>query len=150
MTSSRATLSVISCMVVACFQFSTGKAAPPADEASYDCRSAAKSALGPDAEVGRCGHLVGGASLEAVAFIKLRRFADGRDGLPVSRLVILRRDNSHWSVALNIAKQIQNSSGYIGIDYIDDSLQYPGYRVAFLDRRADGKPAFVLKLSYLR
>jgi len=51
------------------------------------------------------------------------------------------------SVAFIRLKQF--AEGYIGIDYIDDSQQYPGFRALFSDRRSDGKAAFDLELSYL-
>jgi hypothetical protein len=115
-----------------------------------DCLSEVRKILGPTAQVSKCGNFTGGASLGAVGFVKLKQFAENRDGVPVSRLVILQKANSQWSVALDVAKQIQNPSGYVGIDYIDDSQNYSGYRVLFLGRRSDGKPGFVLQLTYLR
>ena len=117
--------------------------------ASTECLSAAKKVLGPDAEVAKCGRLTAGSELESVAFIRLKQFAEGPDGIAVSRLVILQKVDSQWKLALDVAQQIQNPTGYIGIDYIDDSQQYPGFRALFSDRRSDGKAAFDLDLSYL-
>jgi len=139
------------CISLGCSQRPAGLSVAAGDDRmAADCLDAAKHALGTGAEIAKCGHLVGGLSVEAVAFIRLERFKDNADGLPVKRLVILRTADSHWYTALDVAKEVQNPSGYIGIDYIDDSEQYPGFRAAFLDRRADGKVGFVLQLTYLR
>jgi hypothetical protein len=94
----------------------------------------------------RCSHLEKGVAV-AIAFIRLKQFTENREGIPISKLVILRQTDSRWEVTLDVAKQIRNPYGYVGIDYIDDSEQYPGFRVAISDR---GKQPFVLELSYLR
>jgi len=39
--------------------------------------------------------------------------------------------------------------GFIGIDFIDDSAPFWGYSVQFHSHRSDGRPAFVLSLSYM-
>jgi hypothetical protein len=120
-----------------------------ADSAFEDCLGAARKVLGPTAQVAKCGALLGGPSLQTVAFAKLKQFDENQNGIPVSRLVILRKVDSQWSVALDVDKQIQNPSGYVGIDYIDDSQVYPGFRVLLSDRRSDGKTALDLQLYYL-
>jgi len=88
--------------------------------------------------------------MDSIAFVRLKQFSEDQNGIPVSRLVILQKVDSQWKTALDAARQIQNPAGYVGIDYIDDSQQYLGYRANFLDRRSDGKPAFLVQLSYLR
>ncbi|HJZ80431.1 MAG TPA: hypothetical protein VKD91_08795 [Pyrinomonadaceae bacterium] len=137
---------------VACARQTASKSADTkaaTELASTECLSAAKKVLGPEAEVAKCGRLTEGSELESVAFIRLKQFAEGPDGIAVSRLVILQKVDSQWNLALDAAREIQNPTGYIGIDYIDDSQQYPGYRASFSDRRSDDKAAFDLELSYL-
>jgi hypothetical protein len=121
-----------------------------AEAPSAECLEAAQRLLGSDAQVARCGDRIGGSDVESIAFTRLKQFSEDPNGIPISRLVILQKVDSQWKTALDVARQIQNPAGYVGIDYIDDSQQYPGYRANFLDRRSDGQPAFVLQLSYLR
>lgn len=120
-------------------------------DSSAECLNAAKGALGPDAEVAKCGHLTGGTTLEVVAFLRLKQFKENKDGIPVSRLVILRRVGATWSLVLDVDKQIKNPSGYVGIDFIDDDQDYyfSGYR-ALLDVRSDDPSAFALGLSFIK
>ena len=111
------------------------------------CLSAAKKALGPTAEVLKCGKLTGREGLEAVAALRIRRLKQTPENVAVSRLVVLRRSRSGWKKELNVHREITNSAGYVGIDFIDDSSEYHGYYVSFSDHRSDDTPAFVMYLS---
>jgi hypothetical protein len=105
--------------------------------------------LGSTSEVARCGHLLGQSSLEAVGLLPLRQFKPTVGGVAVARLVIIRRFRGPWTVELDAARQIRNPAGYIGVDFIDDSSESPGFFVQFLDERDDGTAGFVLALTYL-
>lgn len=114
-----------------------------------ECVEAARGVLGECIEVLRCGNLNNTTVLETVAAIRKGPSHNGTNGVFVSQLVILRQEPSGWEKALTASRQISNSEGYIGIDYIDDSTSYWGYSVQFHDHRADGKAAFVLSLRYM-
>ena len=114
-----------------------------------DCLDAAKGLLGPTAEIVKYGHLNGPEALEAVAIIRLGKLATTEEGIPVSSLVVLRLEASVWKPVLDVSKQITNAAGYIGIDYIDDSFVFRGYRLVLKNKRADGKLGITLDLSYL-
>jgi hypothetical protein len=126
------------------------------NSASKACAEAARAVLGPSGEVAKCGHLLGLSSLEAVAFIRLERPGLDKSDLPVLRLVILRRTDSHWGVELD-AKDlteggITNPSGYLEPQYIVDYLPpqpYHGFVASFDDHRSDDTRGFVLYLAEL-
>lgn len=111
------------------------------------CLGAAKKALGPNAEVLKCGKLTGREGLEAVAALRIRKLRQTQEEVAVSRLVILRRSRSGWKRELNVRQEITNSAGYVGLDFIDDSSEYRGYYVSFSDHRSDDTPGFTIYLS---
>ena len=111
------------------------------------CLGAAKKALGLSAEVLKCGHLTGGDALEVVAAVPLKSVKRRGDDVPVSQLAILRERKSGWSAELSVNKQIKNSAGYIGIQFIDESAKELGYYVSFSDHRSDETRGFVIFLS---
>lgn len=125
---------------------------------AQSCLEAARKELGPTAEVAKCGHLTRTAALETVAVIRLRRFprtADG--GMAVSKLVVLRKNKRQWEVELTVGNLVtRNRVGYVGMDYIDDSMrsarEYAGYRVWFSDIIDEERktPGFAILLSNLR
>jgi hypothetical protein len=118
------------------------------DSAMEKCLAEARKALGPDAEVLKCGRLTDGAHLETVAALRLRRFpANGE--IPVSKLVILRQNAPEWQVELSVDQWIRNEKGYLGIEFIDDSAEHAGYRVKLSDHRSDDTQGFTLQLRYL-
>jgi hypothetical protein len=116
---------------------------------AQDCFDAVKKVLGTDGQVAKYGHLVGQKSVEVVAYTRIKKFKQNSEGVPISKLVVLQKNNSHWDVVLNVSKEIKNPFGYIGLDYIDDSQDYPGFRVSFSDHRSDGVRAFVILLFYI-
>jgi hypothetical protein len=131
-----------------------GAQAPPITKADQeDCLQAARQFLGPEAVMLKCGHLSDAGHLEAVAAIRVRGLKDDKAGIPISKLKILRRAKSQWNLELNIDKEITNSAGYIGIDYIDDSTSFVFYRGEISDRRAiwgDREPSqFILALDFM-
>jgi hypothetical protein len=121
-----------------------------ANTPTQSCLAAAKKALGPNAEVLKCGHLTGTKGLETVAAIMLKQPSGDVDGIAVSKLVVLRRTGSVWDVALtNDKKWIRNDAGYLGIEFIDDSDQSIGYLASFSNSRSDGVAGFTIYLYYL-
>lgn len=115
------------------------------------CVEAAKKALGEDVEIVKQGTFNTPSIQEAVAVVRAQHVpSTNAQGLAISKLAILRRGSSGWEVVLTASKEIQNGAGFVGIDYIDDSSPYYGYRVLFPDQRDDGKRVFTLGLSYMR
>jgi hypothetical protein len=115
------------------------------------CLEAGKQALGPNAQVLKCGHLTGSDALEAVAAIRLKQLRTTEVGIPVSKLVVLRRDKSDWKLALTADKEaIRNTIGYIGADFINDSDTCSRYRVSFYDEGSNKVPGFTISVSYFR
>jgi hypothetical protein len=117
---------------------------------SGECLDAARKALGAEAQVAKCGNLLKRKSIEVVAYTKLRISNINSKAICVSRLVVLEKANSHWAVILDASKQIKNQAGYIGIEYIDDSQDYPGYLVSLFNKRSDGISGFSIQFYYLR
>jgi hypothetical protein len=114
-----------------------------------DCLKAGKDALGDHAEVLKCGELNSPGVLEVVAALRKHVHGKGSGDIFVSRLVILRREGPIWKDALDLARQIRNSHGYVGVDFIDDLSSFWGYAVQFHDHRADGEKSFVISLAYM-
>lgn len=112
--------------------------------------AAGKKALGQRAEIVKQGAFNTPSVPEAVAVVRADQIpANNGQGLAVSQLAILRRESSGWKVVLTVSKEVQNDAGFVGIDYIDDSSPYYGYRVLFPDQRDDGKRVFTMSLSYM-
>lgn len=110
------------------------------------CVDAARKALGHDAVVLKCGHLTDTKSLETVAAVRLRPSLDEGNWFAVSELVVLRQNGSEWTKEFSAdRKWMRNPVGFIGIDFIDDSDPFIGYRASFSDR-AHG---FCIAASYL-
>jgi len=104
---------------------------------AQSCLEAAAKALGPEAVVLKCGHLSGTDALETAAAVRLKQFRSTADGIPVSRLVVLRKDNSEWCVELAVDGQsMRNDSGYIE-ELSSISGTFIGYRASFSDRGSD-------------
>lgn len=128
---------------------SGGQQKPSTKDSNIEkCLAEARDVLGPEAEVLKCGRLTDAAGLETVAAIRHQHFQSG-EGIPVSKLVILRESALRWQVELNVDKWITNHSGYLGIEFIDDSAEHVGYRVNFSDHRSDDAPGFTVQLRYL-
>ncbi len=113
-----------------------GKDLPVSKTDHESCLQAAREFLGPNAEMLKCGHLSDAAHVEAVVAIRVRDLKDNRNGIPISKLVILRQGNSRWNSEINVDKEITNSAGYVGFNFINDSHPFPYYRVNFSDRGA--------------
>ncbi|HVZ59728.1 MAG TPA: hypothetical protein VG892_02980, partial [Terriglobales bacterium] len=75
--------------------------ATPTDD-SAQCLDAAKNALGSEAEVLKCGHLTAADALETIAVMRLKQLKETKEGIPVSRLVVLRRTKSQWITELAV------------------------------------------------
>ena len=106
------------------------------------CLSASQQFLGSRAVMLRCGHLSDAANLDAVAALRVPGLKeDNERGVPISKLLILRRGQLGWQRALAVDKEITNSAGYVGIDFIDDSHLFPYFRVSFSDQGSGWGPA---------
>lgn len=121
---------------------------------AQSCLWGARKALGPGAAVLKCAHLAGAPGLGCVAAVRLRQFPDTADGIPVSKLVVLRQvSSSRWATELTADRNwIRNQAGYLGFDAdssIDPSYRITGYRVSFQDRNSDDVPGFTIFLYYL-
>lgn len=134
--------------LLSCSRFPAFEDAGPV--VTKDCLDAVTKALGPDAQVIKYGHLTSHKSMEVVAYTKLKKFKKYSEGDAISKLVVLQRINSQWNMVLNVSKQLTNPLGYIGIEFIDDSQEYPGWLVSFSDRIPDGVPGFSMSFGYLR
>lgn len=116
---------------------------------AQSCLAAARRALGSQAEVLKCGDLTENNVLETVAAIRIKRFPTTADGIPVSRLVVLRQVGRGWSCELAIDKDsMRNSFGYI--EYLKG---YPGtsngFRVSFGRDKEISRTAFMVWLYFL-
>jgi hypothetical protein len=118
-------------------------------QAPKDCLKAAVRLLGSKAEILHYGDVSKNGKIEAVAIARLAPDATVRKDILVSRAMILRREGSEWSVVLDATEQIKNEQGYIGLDYIDESSGFYGYRLSLDDRRGDDQPAFTIYLTDL-
>ncbi len=116
-----------------------------------ECDFEAKRVLGENAEVLRCSALNDTNVQEVVAVLKRAKVpADRYGGLAVWKLVILRHERSGWQKALMASdKNVTNGVGSVGIENIDDSSPFWGFRVNLLDERDDGKKAFELAIGFL-
>lgn len=143
----------LSCAFVAAVH---GQAAPPAQHGpDQSCLEAAHKALGPDAEVLKCGHLTNSGALEAVAATRLKQFRTTADGVPVSKLLVLQQQESRWVAQLTADKHwVRNGIGYLADAAVDPSelarflatysAHFVGYRVSFSDHSSDGAPDFTV------
>jgi hypothetical protein len=98
------------------------------------CIAAANAELGSGAEVLRCGAITVPPSLEAVAVV--RRAVPGEsasDGIPVSRLAVLRIQGVHRILLLDASRSIKNPYGYIRVDRLDNDPRCVGFRVTLYD-----------------
>jgi hypothetical protein len=83
----------------------------------------------------KCGS-IHDSVLEVVAIARVRGIQESRQGIPISRLVILKQQSGQWVSELNIQEEITNEAGYVGIDFIDDSHSTPFYRLKTSDNGA--------------
>ena len=126
----------------------------PGQSESQSCLEAARKALGPIAEVAKCGHLTGGDALETVAVVRLKSAPPscGR-ALSVSRLEVLREHKPQWDVELTLDEWAHNEVGYLGLDFIDDSHEFKrtfaGHCVDLSDQIDEGKRGFAIVYKLL-
>jgi hypothetical protein len=107
----------------------------------------AKRVLGNYAEIVKYGELNRPGLTEAVAVIK-RGPESEREGLLVSDLAILQFRGAAWKVALSTDRYgAKNSTGYVGVDFLSDSMARRSFHLKFLDR-ALGRTRFTLMLSF--
>lgn len=113
-----------------------------------DCTRAAAGVLGKGAEVLRCGPLNKPDVLEAVA-IQRKHPGHGHDtDIFAARLVILRKQQYGWILALDVARQLKNEAGFIEADYIGDGAPLWGYRVKLHETLPDdSRKHFTLEVA---
>jgi hypothetical protein len=132
------------CLVPAAAQRNPSRQAlNPGLDSRNDCQKASQLLLGSRAEVINCGSIHDHA-LEVVAIVRVRGLRENRNGIPISRLVILVRQSGRWVRELNVNEEITNEAGWVGIDFIDDSHSTPYYRLKTSDNGAkwgDRKPS---------
>lgn len=75
--------------------------------------------------------------LEAVVAVRVPGLKDHRNGIPISKLKILREGRSRWDSGLNVDREVTNGAGYLGANFIGNAHPYPCYRVDFTDRGAE-------------
>ena len=106
--------------------------APVGESDRESCTQAGRGLFGPNSEMLKCGRFSDRDHLEAVVAIRVHGLNDNKDGIPVSKLAILRRSNARWEAALNVdGDRGTNSAGFVGINFIDDSHPFPYYRAFF-------------------
>jgi hypothetical protein len=94
------------------------------------CSEAAKKALGANAEVLKCGQLTGPNALQAVAIVRLKQYRSDADGIPVAKLVVLRKDGPEWRLEFAVDSQsMRNGAGYIE-DLSSIAGTFVGFRAA--------------------
>jgi hypothetical protein len=81
----------------------------------------------------------------------LQKFRTTADGIPLSKFVIIKEvSDSHWSAELiGDNNWIRNDAGYLGLEFIDDSERFSGYRVSVEEHRSGGVPGFTFYVYYL-
>ena len=127
-------------------------ARPGSSSQAKSCLDAARKALGPRAEVLKCGDLTGNSAVETVAAIRIKRFPATEAGIPVSKLAVLRRAHGGWISEL----AVDNDSMRNSVGYIENGLRrLPGppsigYRVSFSKHSEDAPGAgFTVWLCFL-
>jgi hypothetical protein len=138
-------------MPLFCISVASGQSAGLSQAQS--CLEAARKALGPGAEIIKCGHLTGRDELETVAIIKLKPFPKTCEGVAVSKLEVLEEHNPQWDVELTVEQWAHNQVGYMALDFIDDSPQFErdfvGHCVWLSDSIDAGKPGFAIFMAFL-
>ena len=113
-----------------------------------DCTHAAAAVLGQGAEVLRCGPLNKPDVLEAVAIQRKHQRHGPDQDIFASRVVILRKQQYGWILALDVERQLKNEAGFIAADYIGDGAPLWGYRVKLHETLPDdSRKHFTLEVA---
>jgi hypothetical protein len=135
-------------IVCGCHQNSSVQrtSATPLNTVAIDesCRDGTKRALGSSGEVLSCGFLTRKDVLEVVAGVRAAQPGGMR---AFRKLVVLRRDQSHWVSELEVDNQTTNPEGYLGISFIDDSIKDSRYLVIIDKKRSDDTDGFTISLQ---
>lgn len=94
-----------------------------------ECTHAASAILGAGAEVLRCGPLSQPGVLEALAIQRKHKRLGHEQDIFASRVVILRKQQFGWILALDVAQKLKNEAGYIATGYVAEGTPLWGYRV---------------------
>ncbi len=107
-------------------------------------RALMTGALGSGAQVIRFGHLSDPDSVEAIGAVPAPGMRESSDGIPISRLAMLRQNGTEWTTVLLADNTIRNDSGLIANTFQGGT---PLYRVNLFRRRfEDGRERFVIQL----
>ena len=74
--------------------------------------------------------------LDAVVALRVTNLKNDKNGIPISVLLILRQNRTEWNTDLKVDKEVTNSEGYVGINFIYDSDPFPYNRASFTDQGA--------------
>ena len=128
--------------------------ASPAVQAS--CREAARALLGPKGLVLDCGHLTGPGAIEAVIAVPTPGLAPDWAGVPVSGLLVARRESGRWIRELSVdqLRGVYNRVGYVDMYFKVDCVAPGPFRIQLETNRPEadlGLPAlgFGIWLTYL-
>lgn len=105
--------------------------------------------LGPQSKVLKCGALNNADVQEVMAIVPAGLPPRSGGEVAILKPAILQRQGSDWRPILQISRNIQNTSGYVGIDYIDDYSPFYGYWLRMSDTRSDGKKAFDIDVTWI-
>jgi len=138
-------------LVVAVFLIACSKAPQAENEAELrkGCLATAGSIAGGAVELLKFGRFVPNGPLDCVVAGVLEDVDIPADGVPASRLLVLRHQGESWRISLDAAKWATNPDGFVGIDTIDDSYDFKGLRVVTDDKSPTGQPGITIWISYL-
>jgi len=110
------------------------------------CIKAAKAALGPKAIVLGYGNIGTKEDEEAFAALRLESIRASKGCIPVTEIVIMRQGSDGWRTIFEARRhmQIKNPEGFVGIEYIDDSFDYPGFCLDITTRKPSEPFSFAL------
>jgi hypothetical protein len=111
------------------FTFFLGAMAGAQTSQPQQCSALIKNA-GPKLQIIRSGDLIGDGAREYVAAQRME--LQPKKGFYISRLLVVRTQAGHCAIVLDVGKDgPKNPKGYVGIEYIDDSASFYGYKFEF-------------------
>ena len=139
-------LLLITCFLLSASAIASAQSKPSADPApSAALLDAASRVAGPGAKIIRFGHLSAPDLDEAI--VAAVSSTPSRDGLLVTKLVVLRQVGSTWTPDLTVDKVIRNPQGFLGATALDQLRRSDLYKVELFNRLFDdGKNRFVIQL----
>jgi hypothetical protein len=140
-------LFLITCLLLSASAIASAQSKPSADPSpSAALLDAATRVAGSGAKIIRFGHLSAPDLEEAV--VAVVSSTSSRDGLLVTKLVVLRQVGSSWSPDLTVDKVIRNPQGFLGATALDQLRRSDLYKVELFNHLFDdGKNRFVIQLT---